>query len=58
MIQKTPDVDTDQQSSPSHVRLADGTSLTRAEFDSLADEELCADTQDGDVETSTVSTVM
>ncbi|KAG1730470.1 hypothetical protein EDB19DRAFT_1832032 [Suillus lakei] len=52
MIQKTPDVDTDQQSSPSHVRLADGTSLTCAEFDSLADEELCADTQDGDVETT------
>ncbi|KAG1856150.1 hypothetical protein F4604DRAFT_1932007 [Suillus subluteus] len=52
MIQKTPDVNTDQQSSPSHVQLADGTSLTRAEFDSLADEELCADTQDGDVETT------
>ncbi|KAG2139152.1 uncharacterized protein EDB93DRAFT_1253077 [Suillus bovinus] len=41
-----------QQSSLSHVQLADGTSLTRAEFNSLADEELCANTQDGNVETT------
>ncbi|KAG2101586.1 uncharacterized protein F5147DRAFT_776589 [Suillus discolor] len=52
MIQKTPDVATDQQSCPSHVQLADGTSLTRAEFASLADEEICADTQDGNIETT------
>jgi len=50
MIQKTPNVATDQQSRPSHVQLADGTSLTCAEFNSLADEEIFADTQDGDVQ--------
>ncbi|KAG1721171.1 uncharacterized protein EDB91DRAFT_1088548 [Suillus paluster] len=52
MIQKTPNIATDQQSPPSHVQLADGTSLTCAEFDSLADEEISANTQDGDVETA------
>ncbi|KAG1777887.1 hypothetical protein EV702DRAFT_1196684 [Suillus placidus] len=52
MIQNTHDVATDQQSPPSHVQLADGTSLTHAEFDSLADEEISADIQDGNVETT------
>ncbi|KAG1900866.1 uncharacterized protein F5891DRAFT_1188364 [Suillus fuscotomentosus] len=52
VISKTPDVATDKQSCPSHVQLADGTSLTHAEFASLADEEICADTQDGDIETT------
>jgi hypothetical protein len=55
MIQKTADVTTDQQSCPSHVQLADGTSLIHAKFASLADEEICTDTQYGDVETSIVS---
>ncbi|KAG1890427.1 uncharacterized protein F5891DRAFT_1198234 [Suillus fuscotomentosus] len=52
VIPKTPDVATDQQSCLSHVQLADGTSLTCAEFASLADEEICTDTQDGNIETT------
>ncbi|KAG1795440.1 uncharacterized protein HD556DRAFT_1442292 [Suillus plorans] len=50
MIPANSDVAIDQQSHPSHVQLADGTSLTRAEFCLLADEEVSADIQEGDVE--------
>ncbi|KAG1810841.1 uncharacterized protein BJ212DRAFT_1483974 [Suillus subaureus] len=50
MIPATSDIAIDQQSHPSHVQLADGTSLTCAKFCLLADEEVSADIQEGDVE--------
>ncbi|KAG1730174.1 hypothetical protein EDB19DRAFT_1912998 [Suillus lakei] len=49
IIQKTSDVAIDQQPRPSDVRLADGTSLTRAEFCLLADQQVSADIQEGDL---------
>ncbi|KAG2083551.1 uncharacterized protein F5147DRAFT_782873 [Suillus discolor] len=50
MIPATSDIAIDQQSHPSHVQLADDTSLTHAKFCLLADEEVSADIQEGDVE--------
>ncbi|KAG1719716.1 hypothetical protein EDB19DRAFT_1918599 [Suillus lakei] len=50
IIQKTSDVAIDQQPRPSDVRLADGTSLTHAEFCLLADQQVSADIQEGNVE--------
>ncbi|KAG2047008.1 hypothetical protein BDR06DRAFT_1014262 [Suillus hirtellus] len=50
IIQKTSNVAIDQQPCPSDVRLADGTSLTHAKFCLLADQQVSADIQEGDVE--------
>lgn len=50
MIPATSDIAIDQQSCLSHVQLADGTLFTHAEFCLLADEEVSADIQEGDVE--------
>ncbi|KAG2048981.1 hypothetical protein BDR06DRAFT_975569 [Suillus hirtellus] len=50
IIQKTSDIAIDQQPCLSDVQLADGTSLTCAEFCLLADQQVSADIQEGDVE--------